>query len=96
MQFLSISNRRDGVTESDCAGLLEQEIHRARVLYSQGFIRQVWHRWDKPGACLLWEAEREEQVRELLDTLPFAQARLVDVVVIPLKPWGGFGPAGPH
>jgi hypothetical protein len=93
MQFLSISHRRDGVTEADCAGLVEQEIYRARVLYSEGFIRQVWHRSDKPGACLLWEADREEQVREMLDTLPFAQAGLVNIVIIPLKPWAGFGPA---
>jgi hypothetical protein len=47
---------------------------------------------DKPGACLLWEAESDEQVRQILDTLPFVHAQLVDVEVIPLKPYRGFAP----
>jgi muconolactone delta-isomerase len=92
MQFLSISERRKGFTEQDYAGLSGLELQRARELYSEGFIRQIWHRSDKPGACLLWEADREEQVLEMLDTLPFMQARLVETVLIPLQPYGGFAP----
>jgi len=64
MQFLSISQRRKGFAEADYAGLAEQEMERARELYSQGWIRQIWHRADMPGACLLWEAEGEEQIHE--------------------------------
>jgi muconolactone delta-isomerase len=92
MQFLSISERRKGFTDQDYAGLSGQEMQRARELYSEGFIRQIWHRSDKPGACLLWEADKEEQVREMLDTLPFMQAGLVEIALIPLKPYRGFAP----
>jgi hypothetical protein len=93
MQFLSISQRRKGFAEEAYAGLAEQEMERARELYSEGLIRQIWHRADMPGACLLWEAEGEEQIREVWKTFPFAQAGMTEVTLIPLKPYGGFGPA---
>jgi muconolactone delta-isomerase len=95
MQFLSISQRRKGFAEEEYAGLAQQESERARELYTAGLIRQIWHRADMPGACLLWEAEGEEQVREVWKTFPFAQAGMTEVTLIPLKPYGGFGPANP-
>jgi muconolactone delta-isomerase len=95
MQFLSISQRRKGFAEEEYAVLAEQESERARELYAAGLIRQIWHRADTPGACLLWEAEGEEQVREVWKTFPFAQAGMTEVTLIPLKPYGGFGPAKP-
>jgi muconolactone delta-isomerase len=95
MQFLSISQRRKGFAEEEYAGLAEQESERARELYAAGLIRQIWHRADIPGACLLWEAEGEEQVREVWKTFPFAQAGMTEVTLIPLKPYGGFAPAKP-
>ncbi len=95
MQFLSISQRREGFAEEEYAGLAEQESERARELYTAGLIRQIWHRADTPGACLLWEAEGEEQVREVWKTFPFAQAGMTEVTLIPLKPYGGFRPTKP-
>ena len=52
--------------------LAEEEMEHARELYLEGYIRQIWHRLDMPGACLLWEASGEEQVREMWATFPFA------------------------
>jgi hypothetical protein len=95
MQFLSISQRRKGFAEQEYAVLAEQESERARELYAAGLIRQIWHRADTPGACLLWEAEGEEQVREVWKTFPFAQGGMTELTLIPLKPYGGFGPAKP-
>jgi hypothetical protein len=95
MQFLSISQRRKGFADEEYASLAEQESQRARELYTAGLIRQIWHRADTPGACLLWEAEGEEQVREVWKTFPFAQAGMTEVTLIPLKPYAGFGPAKP-
>jgi muconolactone delta-isomerase len=95
MQFLSISQRRKGFAEADYAGLAEQEMERARELYAEGWIRQIWHRADMPGACLLWEADGEEQIRERWRTFPFAQAGMTEVLLIPLKPYAGFRPANP-
>lgn len=95
MQFLSISQRREGFAEEEYARLAEQESERARELYAAGLIRQIWHRADIPGACLLWEAEGEEQVREVWKTFPFAQAGMTEVTLVPLKPYGGFKPTKP-
>src|ERR1700704_4579875 len=95
MQFLSISQRRNGFAARDYVRLAEQEMKRAREADSQGFMRQVWHRLDMPGACLLWEAGGEEQVREMWATLPFAQAGMNEMSLVPLKPYAGFGPTKP-
>ena len=95
MQFLSISQRRKGFAEEEYASLAEQESERARELYTAGLIRQIWHRADMPGACLLWEAEGEEQVREVWKTFPFAGAGMTEFTLVPLKPYGGFRPTKP-
>jgi len=95
MQFLTISKRLNGEgAETDLSVLAEDEFERGRALYLQNFIRQIWHRADTPGACLLVEAESEQQVRETLSTLPFFQAGMLEILVIPLKPYAGFGPRG--
>jgi muconolactone delta-isomerase len=92
MQFLSISQRRSGFAEDAFASLAEQEMERARELYSQGWIRQIWHRADMPGACLVWEAEDATQIHEMWNTFPFANAGMTEMVLVPLKPYGGFKP----
>lgn len=97
MQFLTISKR----VSEDCAGadlrvLAEDEFESGRKLYLQNFIRQIWHRADTSGACILVEAESEEEVRATLSTLPFFRAGMLEIVVIPLKPYAGFGPRQGH
>ena len=97
MQFLTVSRRiAEKVPDGDLGSLTEAEFERARVLYSQSFIRQIWHRGDIPGACLIVEAESEQQVRETLRTLPFFAAGMLEVVIIPLKPYTGFAPHEPN
>jgi len=91
MQFLTLSRRKERV-EPPGNELAEAEVQRARVLYARGYMRQLWHRTDGPGACVLWEVEDEGQLWELLKSLPFFQAGMVEVSVIPLRPWAGFGP----
>jgi hypothetical protein len=93
MQFLTISRRLDGCDgPADMRVLTEDEFERGRALYLQSFARQIWHRADMPGACLLVEADSEEQVREKLGTLAFFRAGMLAISVIPLKPYAGFGP----
>lgn len=95
MQFLSVSTRRiDRFADADFEALVEAEAIRARELYAEGFIRQIWRRSDQPGACILWEADSAEQVRLRLDTLPFIRAGMLDVSIVPLLPYSGFGVEG--
>jgi len=46
------------------------------------------------GAAIVWEAGNEGEVRSALDSLPVAQAGMLEIVaVVPLEPYAGFGPA---
>ena len=94
MQFLTLARRRsEAFSDAEFAPYLEAEAQRARFLYAEGVIRQIWQRGDMPGACILFEATSEEEVRAALATLPMMQAGMLELLwVIPLKPYRGFGP----
>jgi muconolactone delta-isomerase len=92
MQFISISRPRETFTESTYLSLVGEEVRQARTLYADGTIRQLWHRMDAPGVCILWEANDVEDVKFMLDALPFAKAGIVEFTVIPLRPYKGFCP----
>src|SRR3989442_14155261 len=93
MQFLTISRRRtESFSDAQFAALMEDEFQQGRALYASESLRHIWRRGDLPGACILWEAESEAEVREWLNTLPLMKAGMLEVTVIPLKPYPGFGP----
>lgn len=88
MQFLTISRRKDSAAAP--ASLTAEESRCAQAFYAEGSIRQIWHRDDLPGACILWEAANETEVRERVEQFPFARAELIELSIIPLRPYGGF------
>jgi muconolactone delta-isomerase len=93
MQFLSLSRRRaDRFSDAEFAALVDAEIAQARALYADGFIRQIWHRSDVPGACILLEADSLEQAGARLHTLPMIRAGMLEVSIVPLVPYAGFSP----
>ena len=93
MQFLALTRRRtESFSETEFTSRVPAEVARARALYAEGFVRQVWHRADIAGACLLLEADSEARVREKLGTLPFAEAGMLEITIVPLKPYAGFCP----
>ena len=94
MQFLAISRMRtDLFSDADFAPLLEDEAQRARTLYIEGAVRQIWHRGDERGACSALEADSEGAAREIIGSLPLVRAGMLELVnLIPLLPYRGFGP----
>lgn len=95
MQFLTLSRRRTDAfpPEAFTAELVAREGRRVKELYAAGILRQVWRRGDAPGAAILWEASSEAQVREAIDSLPIAQAGMLELVaLVPLEPYPGFAP----
>jgi len=94
MQFVTLSRRRtEKFSDADFAPYISDEMQQARALYAEGFIRQIWRREDVPGACILWEADTEANVRDLLNRLPLVRAGMLEIVaLIPLRPYAGFGP----
>ena len=96
MQFLALSRRRtESFSDADFAARVAEEVARARVLYAAGFIRQIWHRGDIPGACIVLEADSEESARQMLGTLPMVNAGMLEMAIIPLRPYAGFCPPQP-
>ncbi len=92
MQFLSVSRRRTDAfpPEAFTPELVAREGLRVKELYAAGLLRQVWRRGDAPGAAILWEAVSEAEVRAALDSLPIAQAGMLEVTLLaPLEPYPG-------
>lgn len=93
MQFLSLSRRRTDAfpPEAFTPELAGRETARVKQLYASGLLRQVWKRGDMGGAAILWEAAGEAEVREALNSLPIAQAGMLEIVaLVPLEPYPGF------
>ena len=94
MQFLSLSRRRTDAfsPEAFTPELIAQEGKRVKEMYASGALRQIWRRGDLPGAAIVWEAESETAVRELLDSLPLAKAGMLELVALMrLEPYPAFG-----
>jgi muconolactone delta-isomerase len=95
-QFIAVCRRAYGrFAESDFTKeLLDAEAEQARRLYSQGHFRAMWGHQSPAGAVVLVEAESREAVDAVLETLPLKQRDMLDVEVLGLAPYRGFGPLG--
>ena len=94
MQFLAITRRRtEQFSEEEFAQRIEAEQEHARTAYASGALRQIWHRGDVKGAVLMLEAASEVEARATVEHLPLYQAGMLELVIlVPLKPYAGFGP----
>ncbi|HTD38812.1 MAG TPA: muconolactone Delta-isomerase family protein [Candidatus Limnocylindrales bacterium] len=95
-QFIAVCRRAHGrFAESDFTQeLLDAEAEQARRLYAQGVFRQMWAHRSPAGAIVLIEAESREAVDAALATLPLAQRDMLDIEVLTLGPYRGFGATG--
>ncbi|MGO4325964.1 muconolactone Delta-isomerase family protein [Cupriavidus sp. 2TAF22] len=94
MQFLALSRMRtDLYADADFAPYLEDEAQRARTLYAEGHLRQIWYRGDERGAVSILEAGSLGEAQAMVDSLPLVKAGMLQILhVIPLLPYRGFGP----
>lgn len=91
MQFLVLTRRKsEAFTTEQFTEKFSAEVSRARELYQEQFTRQIWHRADGSGACQIVEGPDEEYVRDKINSLPFAGAGMLDIMIVPLKPYAGF------
>jgi muconolactone delta-isomerase len=92
MQFLTLSRRCSKLCgEVDFQRRLEAEAGMVRDLRQAGIIRQIWHRGDAPGECLLIEAQNEESARAVLEMSPLVRTGLFEIdAVVPLRAYDGF------
>ena len=93
MQFVSIARRRtESFTEDEFAPLLEPEAERLRALYAAGKVRAAWSREDVPGAVLLLECDNHRDAEAVVASLPLVQHEMLEVQIIPMRGYRGFGP----
>jgi muconolactone delta-isomerase len=95
-QFIAVCRRAHGrFAESDFTReLLDAEAEQARRLYAQGVIRQMWGHQSPAGAIVLIEAESREAADAALATLPLARRDMLDIEVLAVGPYRGFGTTG--
>jgi muconolactone delta-isomerase len=95
-QFIAVCRRAYGrFSESQFTQeLLDAEAERARELYAEGAFRAVWAHQSPAGAVVLIEAGSRDEAEAALATLPLMQRGMLDVEVLALGPYRGFGPRG--
>jgi hypothetical protein len=91
MQFLTLSRRRAELCgEVDFQRRLEAEAGMVRDLRQAGIIRQIWHRGDAPGECLLIEAQNEQSASAIHEMSPLVSTGLFDIdAEVPLRSYDG-------
>lgn len=93
MQFVAVVRRRtEAFTDDDFAPILEPEAEQLRALYAAGKVRAAWSREDVPGAVLLLECDGRNDAEAAMGTLPLAQRGMLEVQIIPMHGYRGFGP----
>ncbi|NKY48865.1 hypothetical protein [Nocardia vermiculata] len=96
MQFMVITERfSNRFDESEFAAVIPDETQAVRRLYSNGVVRAIWLRGDTRGACFILEAESLSVAESIVATFPLTQKEMSEFRVIPLQPYGGFGPDQP-
>ncbi len=95
-QFIAICRRAYGrFAESDFTPeLLDAEAEQARRLHAEGTFRAIWGHQSPAGAVALIEAESREAADAALASLPLAKTDMLDIEVLALGPYRGFGPRG--
>jgi hypothetical protein len=83
---LVIESPREGVTYQQVMAVIPLEIRATVKLYLDGRIREWYSRGDGKGVIFLVDAKSVDDARKLMETLPFAQQKLMDAEYIPVGP----------
>jgi len=85
-EVLVIETARKGVNPQQIMAVMPSEIRATVKLYFDGKIRQWYSRGDGKGVVFLVDAKTEDEARAIMETLPLAQANLMDHQYIPVGP----------
>ncbi len=85
MKILIMMNLTPEATPEKIVPLFNQEAARSWELYKEGFFRDMNFRADQPGVVNIAECESVEKAREIVNTLPLAQAGFLSFDIIPLQ-----------
>jgi muconolactone delta-isomerase len=90
MKFFVIGKRKESVKPEQFAEYLDLEAELAIKLFKEEFIRELYSIKGGKGACMIVEAENEDEIKEKLSILPFVKNNYLDIDIIEVKPYRGF------
>jgi muconolactone delta-isomerase len=93
MQYLVMISRSESASSMSLHKEdVEAEAEYVRRLYASGIVRQIWLRAEG-GACMISEADNEDDLKERLFALPLVKAGfLAQPQISQLRAYSGFGP----
>jgi muconolactone delta-isomerase len=71
-----------------------EEKETARAFYVDGIIRHIWQQADGAGIVIIFEASSPEHMQSIVQAFPLVRAGYLDLTVVALEPYAGFGPHG--
>ena len=90
MKFFVIGKRKESIKPEQFAEYLDLEAELAIKLFKEEFIRELYSIKGGKGACMIVEAESEDEIKEKLSILPFVKNNYLDIDIIEVKPYRGF------
>ena len=90
MKILALEQELPGASIEQFKRHAKSEAARVWELYQAGVLRELYFRADQRTAVLILECKDLEDARQILSTLPFVEADLIEFEIIPLAPYDGF------
>ena len=90
MKFFVICKRKNNIELEKFAELADEEARKAINLFKEEFIRELYSIKGGKGACMIVEANSEEEILKKLSDLPFVKNNYLDIDIIEVKPYRGF------
>ena len=90
MKFFVIGKRKENIEQEKFAEFADEEARKAITLFKEEFIRELYSIKGGKGACMIVEAENEEEILEKLGELPFVKNNFLNIDIMEVKPYRGF------
>jgi muconolactone delta-isomerase len=90
VRILALEHEVPGVTGEQFQPHLHAEAAHVWELYQAGVVRELYFRADRHEAVLVLECPDADAARDVLASLPLAQAGLITFEIIPLVAYPGF------
>ena len=90
MKFFVIGKRKENIEQDKFTEFADEEARKAITLFKEEFIRELYSIKGGKGACMIVEANSEEEILLKLSDLPFVKNNYLDIDIIEVKPYRGF------
>lgn len=90
MKILAMEKDVPGITDEMRRPHLKAEAAQVWTMYQAGIFRELYFRGDRHQAVLILECKDVEEARQMLETLPLVQQKMIAFDIIPLAPYPGF------